>query len=141
MRIGNETKKLSDCACKSLLQKVFKHSRPWNPQGTNPLAMWRAFCTTPSVSELADFALLLLSMSVNQAGLERNFSDLKINKTRLRNRLKLPRLEKMAKVRMSSRKPTILLSHTTRLVRTFERRRRKPGISKIARNEKTMEAK
>ena len=36
--------------------------------------------------------------SVNQAGLERSFSDLKIKKTRLRNRLTLPRLEKMAKV-------------------------------------------
>jgi hypothetical protein len=40
-------------------------------------------------------------MSVNQAGLEHNFSDLKIKKTCLRNRLKLPRLEKMAKVWIS----------------------------------------
>ncbi len=54
----------------------------------------------PSTYELADFATLLLSMSVNQAGLECSFSDLKIKKTRLRNRLKLPRLEKMAKVRV-----------------------------------------
>lgn len=54
----------------------------------------------PSVYELADFATLLLGISVNQAGLERSFSDLKIKKTRLRNRMKLPRLEKMAKVRM-----------------------------------------
>ncbi|GLB43927.1 hypothetical protein LshimejAT787_1501110 [Lyophyllum shimeji] len=38
------------------------------------------------------------TISVNQAGLERSFSDLKIKKTRLRNRLKLPKLEKMAKV-------------------------------------------
>jgi hypothetical protein len=60
--------------------------------------MWKAFLTTASAYELADFAILLLSISVNQAGLERNFSDLKIKKTRLRNRLKLPRLEKMAKV-------------------------------------------
>ncbi|KAF8954336.1 hypothetical protein BDZ97DRAFT_1865985 [Flammula alnicola] len=37
-------------------------------------------------------------MSVNQAGLERSFSDLKIKQTRLRNRLGLPKLEKMAKV-------------------------------------------
>lgn len=54
----------------------------------------------PSVYELADFATLLLGISVNQAGLERSFSDLKIKKTRLRNCMKLPRLEKMAKVRM-----------------------------------------
>ncbi|KAM6492484.1 hypothetical protein JOM56_012208 [Amanita muscaria] len=60
--------------------------------------MWKAFLTTPATYELADFATLLLSISVNQAGLERNFSDLKIKKTRLRNRLKLPKLEKMAKV-------------------------------------------
>ncbi|KAF5387115.1 hypothetical protein D9615_001638 [Tricholomella constricta] len=66
--------------------------------GSDPLSMWKAFLKTPLVSELADFAILLLSMSVNQAGLERNFSDLRIKKTCLRNRLKLSRLEKMAKV-------------------------------------------
>ncbi|KAG6858629.1 hypothetical protein C0995_015230, partial [Termitomyces sp. Mi166 len=66
--------------------------------GDNPVAMWTAFLDTPSTAELTDFAILLLSISVNQAGLERNFSDLKIKKTCLRNRLKLPRLEKMAKV-------------------------------------------
>ncbi len=60
--------------------------------------MWKGFLGTPAVAELADFAILLLGMSVNQAGLERNFSDLKIKKTRLRNRLKLPKLEKMARV-------------------------------------------
>ena len=54
----------------------------------------------PSIYELADFAMLLLGMAVNQAGLERNFSNLKIKKTRLRNRLPLPKLEKMAKVRI-----------------------------------------
>ena len=80
----------------------YKEAIRWHshlkPQGTNPLAMWKAFRTMPAVCELADFALLLLGMSVNQAGLERNFSDLKIKKTRLRNRLKLARLEKMSKV-------------------------------------------
>jgi len=60
--------------------------------------MWNAFIKTPSVLELADFTVCLFGMSVNQAGLERNFSDLKIKKTRLRNRLTLLRLEKMAKV-------------------------------------------
>lgn len=70
---------------------------------------------TPSVRELADFALRLLGMSVNQAGLERNFSDLKIKKTRLRNRLKLPRLEKMAKVRIQIEKLTGFISNCTLL--------------------------
>jgi len=60
----------------------------------------------PSAHELADFAILLLSMSVNQAGLERSFSDLKIKHTRLRNRMKLPRLEKMAKVGILERELT-----------------------------------
>lgn len=62
--------------------------------------MWRAFLPTPSISELADFAILLLGISVNQAGLERSFSDLKIKKTCLRNQMRLPTLEKMAKVRI-----------------------------------------
>ncbi|KAF8964926.1 ribonuclease H-like domain-containing protein [Flammula alnicola] len=66
--------------------------------GDNPITMWKAFLRTPATAELANFAILLLSMSVNQAGLERSFSDLKIKKTRLRNRLKLTKLEKMAKV-------------------------------------------
>ncbi|KAF8886255.1 ribonuclease H-like domain-containing protein [Gymnopilus junonius] len=66
--------------------------------GDDPLAMWETYLSIPSTSELANFAILLLSMSVNQAGLERNFSDLKIKKTWLRNQLKLPKLEKMAKV-------------------------------------------
>ena len=50
------------------------------------------------VAELADFAILLLGIVVNQAGCERDFSDLKIKKTRLRNRLGLPKLHKMSKV-------------------------------------------
>ena len=67
-------------------------------KGENPITMWSAFLHTPPIHELADFAIRLLCMSVNQAGLERNFSDLKIKKTRLRNRMTIPRLEKMAKV-------------------------------------------
>jgi len=63
----------------------------------------------PSTYKLANFAPLLLSMSVNQAGLERSFSDLKIKKTWLQNHLKLPRLEKMAKVRIPELKLTALI--------------------------------
>ncbi|KAF8230460.1 hypothetical protein L208DRAFT_1378509 [Tricholoma matsutake] len=66
--------------------------------GDDPLTMWKAFLHTPSISELADFAILLLGISVNQAGLEHSFSDLKIKKTCLCNCLTLPRLKKMAKV-------------------------------------------
>ncbi|KAF8881821.1 hypothetical protein CPB84DRAFT_1871987 [Gymnopilus junonius] len=59
--------------------------------------MWKSLLRT-SIAELADFMLLLLGLSINQAGLEHNFSNLKIKKTRLQNHLKLPRLEKMVKV-------------------------------------------
>ena len=52
----------------------------------------------PEVAELSDFAMLLLGLVVNQAGNERTFSDLKIKKSRLRNCLGLPKLQKMSKV-------------------------------------------
>lgn len=41
---------------------------------------------------------MLLGIVVNQAGTERTFSDLKIKQTRLRNRVRLDKLEKMSKV-------------------------------------------
>lgn len=42
--------------------------------------------------------MLLLEICVNQGGMERVFSDFKIKKTRLRNRLGLEKLGKMSKV-------------------------------------------
>ena len=48
--------------------------------------------------ELAEFAILILKIIVNQAGCERVFSDLKVKQTQRRNRLKLAKLEKMTKV-------------------------------------------
>jgi hypothetical protein len=108
-------------------------------QGTNPLAMWKAFQTTLAVRELADFALLLLGMSVNQAGLEHNFLDLKIKKTRLRNHLKLPRLEKMAKVSIiMQNSPVLVTSYPTRLAPTFICHRRKPVLLKSVQNRRIM---
>jgi hypothetical protein len=52
----------------------------------------------PDVRELANFAILCLGVAVNQAGNERDFSDFKIKKTRLRNRLTFKKTEKMCKV-------------------------------------------
>ncbi|KAF8867583.1 hypothetical protein CPB84DRAFT_1757297, partial [Gymnopilus junonius] len=79
--------------------------------GNNPITMWKSLLRT-SIAELADFMLLLLGLSINQAGLEHNFSNLKIKKTRLQNHLKLPRLEKMVKVgadiRASHKRPDSL---------------------------------
>lgn len=50
------------------------------------------------MQELASFAILLLTVVVNQAGCECLFSDLKVKQTQRRNRLGLKKLEKMTKV-------------------------------------------
>jgi hypothetical protein len=60
--------------------------------------VWEQLKHDQEVAELADFAILLLGIIVNQAGNERDFSDLKIKKTQQRNRLGLPKLQKMSKV-------------------------------------------
>lgn len=67
-------------------------------QGNNPLLVWQQFKRCSAVVKLADFAILLLGLVVNQASNERSFSDIKIKKTRLHNRLGIPKLEKMSKV-------------------------------------------
>lgn len=64
----------------------------------DPMFVWQQFLGNPDVKDLAQFALLLLNISCNQGGNERVFSDLLVKKTKRRNRLKLPRLEKMSKV-------------------------------------------
>ncbi|KAJ7837885.1 hypothetical protein B0H14DRAFT_3459865 [Mycena olivaceomarginata] len=66
--------------------------------GKDPIAVWNAL-RTPDNTELAEFALMLLKIVVNQAGYERVFSDLKVKQTQCRNRLKLEKLEKMTKAR------------------------------------------
>ncbi|KAJ7755574.1 hypothetical protein B0H16DRAFT_1722293 [Mycena metata] len=68
-----------------------------------PSLMWAQMKTCKGVSELANFAMLLLDLVVNQASNERSFSDLKIKKTVLRNRLGTKKLEKMSKVGASIR--------------------------------------
>jgi hypothetical protein len=50
------------------------------------------------IRELADFAILILGISVNQGGNERDFSDWKIKRMRLRNRLSFEKTGKMSKV-------------------------------------------
>ncbi|KAJ7018009.1 ribonuclease H-like domain-containing protein [Mycena alexandri] len=63
-----------------------------------PHLVWENFKATDGVKELARFAILLLGLVVNQASTERTFSDCKIKKTRLRNRLGTVKLGKMSKV-------------------------------------------
>jgi hypothetical protein len=66
--------------------------------GDDPVMVWEQMRTVSAISELADFAILLLTIVMNQGGAERDFSDLKVKKTQRRSRLKLRRLEKMSKV-------------------------------------------
>ncbi|KAK6983944.1 ribonuclease H-like domain-containing protein [Favolaschia claudopus] len=71
--------------------------------GDNPVLVWKQFLAVPEVRELADFAILILGIVVNSGGTERVFSDLKIKRTRLRNRLTFAKTEKMSKVGASIR--------------------------------------
>jgi hypothetical protein len=81
-------------------------SSPLTPtQPDDPKLMWEQMKTFPSTSQLANFALLLLDLVANQASNERSFSDLKIKKTRLRNRLGTKKLEKMSKVSIIAIQP------------------------------------
>ncbi|KAF7368096.1 DUF659 domain-containing protein [Mycena sanguinolenta] len=75
-------------------KEQFETQHPDDPQ-----LVWEQFkkSSSPGVRDLAIFATLLLGLSVNQAATERSFSDLKIKKTRLRNRLRTQKLEKMSK--------------------------------------------
>ncbi|KAJ7751786.1 ribonuclease H-like domain-containing protein [Mycena maculata] len=65
--------------------------------GRDPIAVWVAL-STPEIAELADFAIMILKIVVNQAGCEQVFSDLKVKQTQRRNRLKLEKLDKMTKI-------------------------------------------
>ncbi|KAJ6609923.1 hypothetical protein B0H10DRAFT_1954223 [Mycena sp. CBHHK59/15] len=64
--------------------------------GRDPIAVW-VVLSTPDIEELAQFAIMLLKIVVNQAGCERVFSDLKVKKTQRHNQLKLEKLDKMTK--------------------------------------------
>ncbi|KAJ7859016.1 hypothetical protein B0H14DRAFT_3446866 [Mycena olivaceomarginata] len=55
----------------------------------NPIPFWEMFRTNALVTELANFSLMLLHLVVNQAGLERSFSDFSNKKNKKRNRLGL----------------------------------------------------
>ncbi|KAJ7899690.1 hypothetical protein B0H13DRAFT_2336946 [Mycena leptocephala] len=70
--------------------------------GNNPVLVWEVMLASPDVRELADFAILILGIVVNQGSNERDFSDFKI-KTRLRNRLSFAKTGKMSKVGASIR--------------------------------------
>jgi hypothetical protein len=54
--------------------------------------------TNALVAELANFSLMLLYLVVNQAGLERSFSDFSNKKNKKRNRLGLTKMVRQSKV-------------------------------------------
>jgi hypothetical protein len=66
-------------------------------KGDEPVAVWDAF-ETEEISELCEFAKMLLKIVVNQAGCERLFSDVGNTQGDRRTRLGLHKLEKMTKV-------------------------------------------
>ncbi|CAK5275388.1 unnamed protein product [Mycena citricolor] len=73
-------------------QEVFSQTN-----GTDPILVWQTFRSVAQVSELAELAMILLGLSVNQGGNERDFSDWKVKRTRLRNRLSFTKTTKMSK--------------------------------------------
>ncbi|KAF5336780.1 hypothetical protein D9758_017706 [Tetrapyrgos nigripes] len=66
--------------------------------GDNPIIFWEQYLDDKNVSELAEFAIAILLIVINTAGNERQFSDLKIKKNHLRNRIGLRKLKKLMKI-------------------------------------------
>ena len=66
-------------------------------RGADPIAVWDAF-ENEGISELSNFAKMLLTIVVNQAGCERLFSDIGNTQGTRRTRLGLEKLEKIMKV-------------------------------------------
>ncbi|KAJ7310796.1 hypothetical protein DFH08DRAFT_1046089 [Mycena albidolilacea] len=66
--------------------------------GNNPIPYWEAFRTNGQVAELAKFALRLLYLVMNQAGLECWFSDFSNKKNKKCNRLGLTKMGQQSKV-------------------------------------------
>jgi hypothetical protein len=71
-------------------------------QGKDPVKFWEIMLTDSRSVELAEFALTLFHMVLNTAGNERDFSKVKIKKSRLRNRIGDAKLQKVIKVPIHS---------------------------------------
>ncbi|KAF5366461.1 hypothetical protein D9758_009743 [Tetrapyrgos nigripes] len=67
--------------------------------GKDPIIFWETMCSDRRTTDLAKFALTLLCIVMNTAANERSFSDLKVEKTRLRNRIGVKKVGKMMKIR------------------------------------------
>ncbi|KAJ7915879.1 hypothetical protein B0H13DRAFT_2452234, partial [Mycena leptocephala] len=77
--------------------KSWEKTRKNFETGDDPILVWEQYLSNPDLHELADFAILLLGLVINQGGNERDFSDFKIKKTRLRNRLGIKKVGEMSK--------------------------------------------
>ncbi|KAJ7808340.1 ribonuclease H-like domain-containing protein [Mycena olivaceomarginata] len=66
--------------------------------GDNPIPFWNFRRANADTAELANFALLLLYLVANQAGLERSFSDFLNKKNKKRARLGLQKMTQQSKV-------------------------------------------
>ncbi|THU77661.1 hypothetical protein K435DRAFT_812244 [Dendrothele bispora CBS 962.96] len=62
-------------------------------QDGDPILFWECMKTNALVSELAEFAIVILSIVINTAGNEHQFSGVKVTKDRLRNCLRLQKLK------------------------------------------------
>ncbi|KAJ7048379.1 ribonuclease H-like domain-containing protein [Mycena amicta] len=66
--------------------------------GEDPIPFWDVFKANTQVCELATFVQMLLYLVVNQAGLERTFSDFSNKKCKKRARLSLKKMAQQSKV-------------------------------------------
>ncbi|KAJ7823920.1 hypothetical protein B0H13DRAFT_2241397 [Mycena leptocephala] len=76
----------------------------------DPVRVWEVMLNHADIRELADFAILILGISMNQGGNEHDFSDWKIKRTRLHNRLSFEKTGKMSKVGTSIRAENVATS-------------------------------
>ncbi|KAJ7092992.1 ribonuclease H-like domain-containing protein [Mycena belliarum] len=67
-------------------------------KNVNPIQVWEALGGSCELTELAEFAVIILTMVANQAAVERSFSRTKIEQSDHRNRLGVGKLDKRVKV-------------------------------------------
>ncbi|KAJ7463541.1 ribonuclease H-like domain-containing protein [Mycena latifolia] len=72
-------------------------------ENVDPIQVWEALAGSRHLTELAEFAIVILNIVANQAGCERTFSRTKIEQSDHRNRLGLPKIDKRTKIKAQIR--------------------------------------
>ncbi|KAJ7494917.1 ribonuclease H-like domain-containing protein [Mycena latifolia] len=72
-------------------------------ENVDPIQVWEALAGSCHLTELAEFAIVVLNIIANQAGCERTFSRTKIEQSDHRNRLGLPKIDKRTKIKAQIR--------------------------------------